>query len=255
MRQAYRVSWYDARVLRALLSTILLMIALPAGAEDGPSVLERVDAVAELGDDTTLVLDVTVHDGRGGEAQRVLKIWQKGADRRLIKFLEPVRLAGTGLLVDEHDNLYLYLPAYQRVRRVVGSGRGDAFMGTDFSMDDLARIQFGDEYNAELVSEDPEFWHLELLPRVPADHAHDRVRMRVRRSDALFDRVEFVQEGEVTRRITLGDVRAGEARPIAHHLTVEDLESGRSTVAIVREIAFDTGLTDDMFTTRYLMRE
>jgi hypothetical protein len=242
-------------VLRPLLCTISLLLALPAGADDGTAVLQRVDAVAEQGEDTTLVLDVTVHDGRGGEAQRVLKIWQKGADRRLIKFLQPVRLEGTGLLVDEHDNLYLYLPAYARVRRVVGSGRGDAFMGTDFSMDDLARIQFGDEYHAELTAEDGEFWHLELIPKVPADHGHDHVTMRVRRSDDLFDRVEFVDDGEVVRRITFDDVRHDGVRPIAWWLKVEDLETGRSTVAIVREIAFDTGLEDDLFTTRYLMRE
>jgi hypothetical protein len=36
---------------------------------------------------------------------------------------------------------------------------------------------------------------------------------------------------------------------------VEDLRSGRSTVAVVREIQFDTGLEDDLFTTRYLMRD
>ena len=35
---------------------------------------------------------------------------------------------------------------------------------------------------------------------------------------------------------------------------VTDLESGRSTEAVVTEVQFDTGLGDDLFTTRYLMR-
>ncbi len=233
----------------------LLFIATPALAEDGPSVLARVDAVADQGQDTTITLDVTVHDGRGGEASRVLQVWQKGSQQRLVKFLEPARLAGVGLLVPDPDTLYLYLPAYGRTRRVVGSGRGDAFMGTDFSIDDLARITFADEYTATLTAEDADHWQLRLDPIKPADHTHDHVRMWVRRSDDLFDRVDFVKDGEVTRRVELGDVHADGSRPVAHRIVVEDLKSGRSTVAVVREIQFDTGLEDDLFTTRYLMRD
>ena len=242
-------------MIRASIPLFLLMLALPARAEDGPSVLIRVDAVADQGQDTTLTLDVTVHDGRGGEASRVLRVWQKGAEQRLVKFLEPARLAGVGLLAPEPDTLYLYLPAYGRTRRVVGSGRGDAFMGTDFSMDDLARITFGDEYTATLVAEDDEHWQLRLDPLKPADHAHDHILMWVRRSDDLFDRVDFVDKDEVTRRVQLSDVHTDGSRPVAHRIVVEDIRSGRSTVAVVREIQFDTGLEDDLFTTRYLMRD
>jgi len=242
-------------VLRLYPLLMALLLALPARAEDGASVLQRVDSVAEQGGDTTLVLDVTVRDGRGGEASRVLKIWQKGADRRLVKFLEPARLAGVGLLVPDGDTLYVYLPAYGRTRRVVGSGRGDAFMGTDFSMDDLARIQFGDDYTAELVGEDAEHWQLRLTPIKPQDHAHDHLTMWVRRADDLFDRVDFHDDGVVTRRISFDDFHSDGARPIAHRILVEDLETGRSTLADVRQIEFDTGLEDDLFTTRYLMRD
>lgn len=242
-------------MIRAAIVTTVLLFATAALAEDGPSVLARVDAVSDQGQDTTITMDVTVHDGRGGEANRVLRVWQKGSQQRLVKFLEPARLAGVGLLVPDPDTLYLYLPAYGRTRRVVGSGRGDAFMGTDFSMDDLARITFSDEYTATLQVEDAEHWQLRLEPIKPADHAHDHVIMWVRRSDDLFDRVDFVKGEEVTRRVQLSDVHADGSRPVAHRIVVEDLKSGRSTVAVVREIQFDTGLEDDLFTTRYLMRD
>ncbi len=233
----------------------LACLAAPAWAADGAAVLERVDAAAARAQDATLVMDVTVHDGRGGSASRVLKVWQKGDDRRLIKFLEPARLAGVGLLSDPDDTLHLYLPAYGKTRRVVGSGRGDAFMGTDFSMDDLARTRFRDEYSAELTGEDDQYWQIKLVPLKPADHSHDHMRMRVRKADDLFDRVEFVDDGgQVTRRIEFDDVRPDGGYDVAHSITVTDVDSGRSTEASVREVLFDTGLEDDLFTTRYLMR-
>lgn len=237
------------------LALMLTCLAGPVWALDGGAVLERVDAAAARADDATLVMDVTVHDGRGGSASRVLKIWQKGDDQRLVKFLEPARLAGTGLLSDADDTLHLYLPAYGKSRRVVGSGRGDAFMGTDFSMDDLARTRFRDEYSAELMGEDDTHWRIKLVPLKPADHAHDHLLMRVRKADDLFDVVEFVDgEGQVERKIEFGDVRPDGGYDVAHTITVTDLDSGRSTEAVVREVLFDTGLGDDLFTTRYLMR-
>ena len=245
-------------MLRAVYPVLCASIALPAAAlaDPGAAVLARVDAIADRADDATIVMDVTVHDGRGGEASRVLKVWQKGDDRRLIKFLEPARLAGVGLLSDETDTLFLYLPAYGRTRRVVGSGRGDAFMGTEFSMDDLARTRFGDDYTAALRSEDDAGWEIRLDPIQPEDHSHHHVLMHVRKADDLFDRVEFVDAGgQITRRIVLGDVRPEGPHAVAHTITVEDTSSGRSTDAVLRQVVFDSGLSDDLFTTRYLMRD
>ncbi len=237
------------------LAVLLICLAAPAWATDGAAVLAKVDAAAARAADATLTMDVTVHDGRGGTATRVLKIWQKGDDLRLVKFLEPARIAGTGLLSDADGTLHLYLPAYGKTRRVVGSGRGDAFVGTDFSMDDLARTKFADEYSAELLGEDATHWRIKLVPLKPADHAHDHLRMRVRKADDLFDQVEFVDgAGEAERRIEFGDVREDGGYDVAHTITVSDLDSGRSTEAVVREVLFDAGLEDDLFTTRYLMR-
>ena len=42
------------------------------------------------------------------------------------------------------------LPQYPPSRRVVGSSRADSFMGTDFAIDDLARLSYAQTYHAEI---------------------------------------------------------------------------------------------------------
>ena len=68
----------------------------------------------------------------------------RGKDGRLksrVTFLEPADAVGTELLILEEGggaaSQYLWLPKTARLRRISGSQRNEAFMGTDFSFGDL----------------------------------------------------------------------------------------------------------------------
>ncbi|MSQ82228.1 MAG: outer membrane lipoprotein-sorting protein [Myxococcales bacterium] len=58
-----------------------------------------------------------------------------------VTFLEPADTVGTELLILEEAagqaSQYLWLPKTQRLRRISGAQRNEAFMGTDFSFGDL----------------------------------------------------------------------------------------------------------------------
>lgn len=61
--------------------------------------------------------------------------------RAFVEFRAPADVAGTRFLsVDEGEDSsyqFIYLPAFKKVKRVVGSQRSKSFMGTDFSYSDL----------------------------------------------------------------------------------------------------------------------
>lgn len=57
--------------------------------------------------------------------------------------IHPFDIAGTAVMLwryldDRRDNNYSYVPAIRRVRRMTPASRSDAFMGSDFCMDDTA---------------------------------------------------------------------------------------------------------------------
>jgi outer membrane lipoprotein-sorting protein len=236
-------------------ASAFLILASHAQAATGAEWLAQVDAAASPADDTHVVMKVAMSDNKGREVTRTMEIWQKGGDRRMVRLTDPPRLAGVGLLVGADDVVHLYLPSYDRTRRVIGDQRGDAFMGTDISMEDLARTSFADEYTAELVSEGAEQVELMLTPKDAAAHGHARSRLTLRTSDQLWTKLEHLDaEGAVLRRVVLSDFRVVDGYSFAHRMEVEDLERARHTIATATEVAFDRGLDDELFTVTSLSR-
>lgn len=226
-----------------------------AGAPGADALLARVDAAANRGRDATLTLTLKSTDARGETVERELKVWQKGEDRRMLKVLAPARLRGVGLLTPRSGELLLYLPAFGRVRQVVGPDRDDRFLGTDFSFDDLTRTRFAADYRAALEREEEQDRVLRLTPMQPGQAKHAALLLWVRRADDLYRRVDFLDAaGQVTRRITLDDFRAAGPRTIAHRIVVEDLAGKRQSEALITSARFDQGLEDDLFSRRYLER-
>jgi outer membrane lipoprotein-sorting protein len=233
----------------------LLTLAALAAPADGAGWLAEIDRAAGRSDDAHVVLDVKVIDARGKEADRTLEIWQKGTEKRVVRLTAPARLAGIALLLDG-DTVHLYLPAYERTTRVVGDQRGDAFMGTDFSIEDLSRITYGDEFTAAVESADAESATLLLTPLDPKAHDFHALRLHVRAADYLPTLLEHLdEEGAVTRRVTLSDFKEVSGRNMAHQMEVVDLERDRRNVASIREVAFDQGLDDELFTVTALERQ
>jgi len=214
---------------------------------EGDSWLRRIDAAATV-DDAHVVLDITVTDSKGNSAPRTLEIWQKGNDHRLVRLKAPARLAGVGLLVRPGDSLHLFLPAYPPARRVVGSKRSDAFMGTDFAMEDLSRMTWADRYTAEVIGVESDHTHLRLTPSEDATDAQVDIWVGPG-TEAVVRKVEHTdKKGRMSRRLNMTDVRPINGVPVAHLIQVEDVIRGRTTEAAIKSVEVGAGVSDQIFT-------
>jgi hypothetical protein len=233
-----------------LLTSACLLLSSASPSE----ILEHVDKAATRASDATITLGVSVSAPGRAALSRTLRIWQRGDGYRLVKFLEPARLRGTGILVREGQT-YLYSRAYDRVRRIAGLAGGGSFMGTGFSIDDLARVRYAGDYTAALDAETGAVWTLLLTPRETAEHSHAYLRLEVRKQDHLLQKLEALDsEKAVLRTIQASDFRTVGGYPVAHRLEVVEHRTDKRTVATVSEIVFDSGLSLDDFTTRALRR-
>lgn len=230
--------------------SLLCSLAL---AGDGDDLLARVDAAQASAADGHVVMDIQVVDHRGNTAERTLEIWQKGGEQRLVRYTAPARLAGTALLVPDGETVYLYMPAYGRARRVVGERRDDAFLGTDFSVEDLARLTWAGDFTAAITGREDGLVALHLTPRDPA--SEDPVNLWVRTADHLATRIEVLDsDGAAIRRLEMSDFRQVGPRTLAHRFVVHDLTDGGTTTATVTLAETDLGLDDERFTVTSLTR-
>ena len=185
---------------------------------------------------------------------RRIEIWQKGTEQRLVRMMAPARLKGVGLLVGNKGALHLFLPSYPPSRRVVGSKRADAIMGTDFAIEDLSRMTYAGRYDAVVAGTEGPLTRLELTPLEETGDA--LVHLWVASSGVpLVHRIDHLDaQGQVNRRLSMADFRNVGGVQIAHQLTVEDLDRSRTTTAKVAQIQIGTGLQDRIFSLTHLER-
>lgn len=234
-----------------MLTVLLTLVQMAAADATGDVWLARIDATARV-EDAHLVLDVTVTDARGRRNPRTIEIWQKGDERRLVRMMAPARLAGIGLLVNPGEKTHMYLPQYPPARLVVGSKRADAFMGTDFAIEDLSRLTYADTYTATVSGAEDGLTKLVLSQK--ADPKATPTHLFVD-DDAVVHRVVHLDaKGQIKRTLEMTDVRPVDSAKIPHHIRVTDSKRGRVTEARIQQITVGSGIDDAMFSVTQLER-
>ena len=227
-------------------------LCAPAMADEaGTAWLRKIDAASQVSD-AHLTLELTVTDARGVSSKRKIEIWQKGTEQRLVRMVEPARLKGVGLLVGANDTLHLFLPSYPPSRRVRASKRSDAFMGTDFAIEDLSRMTFSERFDAVVASAQADLSELTLTPRDPQED--DAITLWVASAGVPnVHRIEHLDaSGTAVRRLTMSDFRSINGTTFAHTLKVEDLRKEQVTNGRVTQVEVGTGLADRIFTVNHL---
>ena len=231
-----------------------LRIALDASA--------RIDGFGDFTAEMTMLL----RDRKGRETRRqmrlkVLEVDGDG-DKSLFVFDQPRDVRGTALLSHSHvnadDDQWLYLPALKRVKRINSSSRSGAFMGSEFTYEDMSTPEV-EEFSYRYLRDEPcgEFT-CTVTEQVPLDEKsgysrkvvwQDTVELRTWKVE-LFDRrnshlktLSFADYGLYLDQFW----RAGEMTMV-NHLT------GKSTVLQWTNFRFRTSIDDSEFTQTALRR-
>jgi len=72
----------------------------------------------------------------------ITKSYDDGTIKRMVKFLDPADVRGTAMLIvdskDAQDDMWIYLPALKKTRRIVSTEKGKSFMSSEFSNADMS---------------------------------------------------------------------------------------------------------------------
>jgi outer membrane lipoprotein-sorting protein len=246
----------SARVVTCVAGLASVTLLAPGAlALSGQEVLERVDRKEYSAEDTTAVVEMELVDKDGTVSKRKMEMFQKGEEKRLIKFLEPADVKGMAFLDAGDDKMYLYLPAMHKIRRIAGHVKNDNFAGTDFSFDDLSSEKFSERLKVVGMEESDGHYLLHLEPKPGSDTQYGKLNMWVRQEDFMFDKIEFYDKsGEKWKVMTRKDFRdVGQYRQ-SFWVQMEDLNKSHKTRNIIQSIKCDMGLRSRFFSKRQLKR-
>jgi hypothetical protein len=260
-----------------VLTTVAILILVFSGleAQDNLSAREIVDKafkVTKLAGSES-ISTMTIIDGKGRERVReiaaVTKLYDDGeTEKRLIRFLAPADVKGTGLLTYDYekkdDDMWLFMPALRKTRRIVSSEKAKNFMGSEFSyadmsppvLDDFKYTMIGDS-EAEGVP----CWEIEIVPvddDVADENGFSKRMVHIAKDTFVIRRAVYYDlDEELHKELSVKEIR--EMDPENHkyrfiHMIMVNKQNDRKSILKVNEIRFSPDVKDEYFTTRYLER-
>lgn len=244
--------------MRSLVMTIccaLLVgsLAAPALALTGDEVIARMDAAVTRAQDQYFEYDVINQEpGREGKLMQI-KAWVMGV-QRMTEFVAPGDMKGTKALVRSRAQMYIYLPAYSKVRRVASHATTGAFMGTTFSNDDISTVTYGESYTGKLLSETDTEWVVEATPIEGANTAYARLEITLSKQ---YDQPTVIRyfnaDGQNTKTETrTGYSCQGEICNAESMVMVDHTRNDASTELLRTTWQTNTGLDAGFFSVRSL---
>jgi hypothetical protein len=216
------------------------------------------------GVDSAQVLRLTSKSPQGRAVTRKLWIVRKYSappPRALIRFLEPSDVRGTSMLVIEREtrdsDVFLYLPAFQRTKRITAAQRFDAFFGTNLTYEDLEpkRPQdfevraLGTDGAGELRCE-----RLDVRPRPGVESQYEHTVFCIEPQRAVILWADYTVKGSTAKRLETDpwSIRRVGDRHLPFRARLRTHATGFETEIAVEEHEARPELPDSVFTIPHL---
>lgn len=218
----------------------------------------------------TLIMELT--DKRGKTRVRETTALRKyfGEERRLIIFYNtPTSVKGTAFLTydypsaDVDDDQWLYLPALRKTRRISASNRGDYFLGTDLTYEDIkleTKIS-RDDYNYKTIRKETidgyECYVIEATPKdddIAKELGYSKAKFWVDAKVWMMRKSESWDiAGNPLKTVNVSDIREIQGIWTLHRIDVQNHKTKHKTVFRFEDIDYSTALSDDYFTEEALI--
>ena len=223
------------------------------------TIFEEVDDRRNSIESETARMEMVITDPRGRTRSRTMQSWNvvDGENNKsLIVFSDPGNVRGTGFLsVNENGSTIqrLYLPSVGRIQTISSSERGDRFMGSDFTYEDLGD-QDPDDYEFEWLEEHED--HYRIRASKPDSDQYSYVEFEIVKETYALQKIHyFNNSGEQIKRL-----EAEKFEQITDRLwspskmTMYDLREDRKTEITWSNREINTSIEDWRFTERGLRR-
>jgi outer membrane lipoprotein-sorting protein len=243
------------RLLFLGIAASALLLGFSAYGYDAQEIVRKGDDVINAPKDAVILSTMTLTDKKGYKSERKLEMYQREGDYRLVRFLSPADQKGIAFLSLPDDVMYLYLPAFHKIRQIASHMKNQSFAGTDFNYDDMSEFKLAKNHKAEILEEEPEMYVLKLTPNEGANKDYSYIRAWYRKDNFYPMRMEYYDKGgslwRVLERRRLEKIQ-GYWFPM--EMDMKDLKTDHSTLSSVNRVEFDKGLGDDVFSKRNLLR-
>ncbi len=258
------------KAIGIILAILLAFLTQPVPAKDlsGKEIVEihkKRHTVKSAADEVVMLLV----DESGNKKVRTLRSYAKqfedGLSRTLVVFMEPKDLEGTALLTWElgkgQHKQWMYLPGQSAVQLIAERARRSAFMGSDFTYEDLQPDAVEDYEYSSPKSESidgADCYVIEVSPATEQKRKESSYGKRVVwiRKDIFFTvKIEYYDRNNrhIKTQVNQGLVNCEGDIWFSEKVLMETHKIGHKTLMGVKKKQINVPLEDSMFTEKYIL--
>ena len=184
-----------------------------------------------------------------------LQAWSEGKKKTFIRILAPKKDAGVATLRMDRE-MWNFFPKIDKVIKVPPSMMMGAWMGSDFTNDDLVReISMVDDYDSAIEKKGATTL-LHLVPRKGVPVVWSRVDVAVDANTRLpLEETFFDEKNQVIRVMRFKEVRNFNGRSVPSVMMLESAKKpGHRTTVTYEKLRFNVALPSGTFSLRNLKK-
>ena len=181
--------------------------------------------------------------------------------RQLIWFLEPKDDRGVSFLKIEHndrdDEMRIWLPAFKRVRRISATKKGDSFMGSDLSYEDMTSRSLDENEYKRLdddVIDGRDCFVLKVTPTTSLKSSYSRHKLWIVKDDLYTVKEESYDKRKKLKKEKSFSYIKIDNYDIMSKISVKDVQKDHKTDISFEQVKVDTDMSEKIFQEKSLKR-
>jgi hypothetical protein len=252
---------FNYPIMRSFIFISILLLAPLASAQDAREIIRKAGDVIEP-ESMEMISTLKIISASGQERSRTISMATKKfgeATKSMLRFTEPADVRGTTLLIydyeDKDDDMWIYMPALRKTRRIVSSEKGKNFMGSEFTNADMSKPVL-DDFNYKSLGEavvDGKTCHkIESSCKTDALAAQYGFSKRISyigKDDFFAYKLEYYDtNGELHRINILKDYRElGKGKYFAFYMEMRNVKNNRRSVMSVDKFQMGSAMPEAQF--------
>ncbi len=241
--------------------SIIILIASFALSQTGLEIAKLIDEKQKPKDMKTNLTMVLTNKKSKTRTSTLRSVSKDDSKKQIIWFLAPADDKGVAFLKIEHygedDEMRLWLPAFNKVRRISSKQKADSFMGSDMSYEDMTSRELK-EYTYKLTGseeiDDNEYYILESIPNPEIKSSYSKHVAWVSKLDYLVMKEESYDRSGRILKVKLIKYKTLKGYDVPEEMYVENVQKNHNTRLIFDKIEVDTNVPDNLFQEKNLKR-
>ena len=218
------------------------------------------------GDEMEANLTMTLINSKGNKRVRKIKQFVKdfgNVEKKIMFFISPADVKNTSFMnwsydkAGKDDDQWIYLPALKKVKRISSDSKGDYFMGSDFTYDDLGDRKPEDDNHKILRTEKINGLDCYVIESTPKDedYMYSKTITWVVKDRWYGVKKEFFDEdGEHLKTLTLRKAEKIKGFWIITSVEMNNVQKNHKTIMELSNVKINSGISKRYFSERMMKR-